>query len=184
MKRWLLRLSAVVLMLCACAFASAQNLSQDQKEVLDLVKRMYAVSSRTFEMGRFPENGKFQPEKHCPFLSQFLATEALLKDKQGACASQFRYPTADPEDLSRFPKFLPIPKFGVPVVKGDKAEIKVLFTTYDKKPDGGRCLYFLKKTSEGWRIYRVRIDTAADIPEKYEGDKERGGLLIFNWFPE
>jgi hypothetical protein len=181
MKRLLLQLSAAVLMLCACVFVNAKNLHQDQKEVLDLVKRMYAVSSIQFEASEF--EGKFQPEKNCALLSQFLDVSALLKTEQGNCEGQFRYPTADPEDLSRFPKYLPIPEFGVPVVKGDKAEIKVLFTTYDKKPDGGRCLYFLKKTPDGWRIYRVRLDGHAHIAEG-EKNPELRNLIIFHWFPE
>lgn len=183
MKQWFLRLVVAFLMLGACVFAIAQDLNRDQKDVFDLMRRMYGVSSLTFEFGEF--DGKYQPKKHCPFLSQFLTKELLTKDDQGSCGNTFRYPTASNEDLSLFPKFLPVPQFGTPVIKGDRAEIKVLFLTYDKKhKDGGRCLYFLKKLSEGWRIYRVRTDAAASIPEQFEGDKERGGLLIFNWFPE
>lgn len=144
MKQWFLRLSAAFLMFGACVSANAQDLTKNQKDVLNLVRRMYEVSSHTFEAGEF--DGKFQPKKHCLFLSQFLAKEALIKDKQGACEGQFRYPTASSEVIYQYPNLLPVPQLGTPVIKGDRAEIKVLFLSYDKKhKDGGRCLYFLKK---------------------------------------
>src|SRR5574343_145852 len=59
MKNWLTRCCTALLMLFACAFVNAQNLSQGQKDVLDLLKRMYAVSPLTFEYAEF--DGKHQP---------------------------------------------------------------------------------------------------------------------------
>jgi hypothetical protein len=162
-------------------FPTFAQTSSDQNLVSDLIKRMYAVSPKTFEFAEF--NNKYQPEMHCKFLSQFLAAEALVKEKYKKCATgvnnYFRYPSSDQEDLSE--EFSPLPKvkLGTPTVINNYAEIKVLFS----RPYNGRVLYFLKKQNEEWRIYKIRTDTHADIDEN-EKNQEKRKLIDFSYFPE
>lgn len=136
----------------------SSSFSQDQQDVIKLIQQFYAIPTATYLFANF--NNEFQPKKHCQLLERFIATESLFKDSQGACFEPIRYPTMNDEDAILSSDY-PVPKIQIPVVKGNLAEVLVLF----KKPDTGRVRYYLKKTQGGWRIYKSRSDERADVPE-------------------
>lgn len=146
-------LVCVFALLALLGLATAANLSDEQKEIQTFIKKLYAIDSTTFEMGRF--GGKFNPSKQAVLHSVFFSKELLsaVKDVTAVDGSGYvRHPSASDEDLSQIsgtvvtknPKMLP------PVINGDKAYADVY-------PDGGRTIYFLKKAADGWRI----INTAS-----------------------
>jgi hypothetical protein len=136
----------------------SSSFSQDQQELIKLIQQFYAIPTATYLGAEF--NNKHHPELHCPLLSKFMAKEALFKLESGACFQPIRYPTMNDEDAILSSDY-PVPQIQIPVVKGHLAEVLVLF----KKPDTGRVRYYLKKTPQGWRIYKARSDERADVPE-------------------
>jgi hypothetical protein len=136
----------------------ASPLSQDQQDVIKFIQKLYSIPTDTYLFSEF--NNKFQPKKHCQFMEGFIVKESLFKRAQGHCFVPIRYPTISDEDVTLSSDY-PIPKIQIPVVKGNLAEVLVLF----KKPDTGRVRYYLKKTQQGWRIYKARSDERAYVPE-------------------
>ncbi|ADQ85505.1 hypothetical protein [Methylovorus sp. MP688] len=154
--------------------AVSSSFSQDQQELIKLIQQFYAIPTTTYLFANF--NNKYHPELHCPFLSKFLAKEALVKRKDGVCFQPIRYPTMDGEDAILSSDY-PIPKIQTPVVKGSLAEVLVLF-----KNDPGRVRFYLKNTPDGWRIHKSRSDTSADIPENTQNPDDMRALM-FTYFP-
>jgi len=152
----------------------SSSFSQDQQELIKLIQQFYAIPTTTYLGAEF--NNKHHPELHCPLLSKFLAKEALFKLESGACFQPIRYPTMNDEDAFLSSDY-PVPKIKIPVVKGSLAEVLVLF-----KNDSGRVRFYMKKTPDGWRIYKSRSDTSADIPENSQNPDDMRALM-FTYFP-
>jgi len=134
----------------------SSRFSQDQQELIKLVQQFYGITRAIYVGAEF--NNEFKPKNHCPFMERFIVKESLFKSAQGDCFLPLRYPTID--EGAYLPDY-PTPQIQIPVVKGNLAEVLVLF----KKPDTGRVRYYLKKTQQGWRIYKARSDERAYVPE-------------------
>lgn len=159
-------ISLLVVVLANGCVASADTMSTDEGAIKSLIKRMYAIAPDTFEFGHFGRKynkcdevvaGKYEPDRQCKLLAEFLTKEAVVKKKNDAgCMTgvhgYFRYPGLDSMDLSSTacPPPPPTPFIGTPIVNRDKAVVHVTFPE-----DTGDDFYYLRKTSEGWRIYRV-----------------------------
>lgn len=149
--------------------AYAATLSAEQQEVKNLIKEVYSYDPDTFEFGEFSENKqplpmfderkppqtKYQPKLRCDFYKNFFVESLIVPDKDhlGCNSIRVRYPTVRGEDLSSATRDMPLPKpsIGSPVVQGGKAKVSV-FTGGNQDFAKGRTLYFLVKTSNGWRI--------------------------------
>jgi hypothetical protein len=148
------------------------SFSQDQQELIKLIQKFYAIPTATYLGAEF--NNEFKPKKHCPFMENFIVKESLFKRPKGNCFPPNRYPTIDEGEY--LPDY-PTPQIQIPVVKGSLAEVLVLF-----KNDSGRVRFYMKKTPDGWRIYKSRSDTSADIPENTQNPDDMRALM-FTYFP-
>lgn len=103
-------------------------------------------------------------------LAGFLVNEAVIKEKginQG-CMSGFRYPGADTMELgsANCSPAPPTPHINTPVVDGNKAKVHVTFPEV-----GTNVMYYLRKTPDGWRIYRAESSiNEATIETEGQGD--------------
>jgi hypothetical protein len=152
----------------------ASSFSQDQQDVIKFIQKLYSIPTDTYLFSEF--NNKFKPKKHCQFMEGFIVKESLFKRSQGHCFVPIRYPTISDEDAILSSDY-PIPKIQIPVVKNSLSEVLVLF-----KNDPGRVRFYLKKTPDGWRIYKSRSDTSADIPEDTKNPDDMRAL-VFTYFP-
>jgi hypothetical protein len=57
----------------------------------------------------------------------------------------------------------PVPYINTPVVNGDKAKVHITFPH-----NAGDDFYYLRKTPEGWRIYKVETRENTGNPERIE----------------
>lgn len=141
----------------------AENMTTEQATIKSLIEKMYAIDPDTFEYRNFGakykkgkeiHSGKYDPDRHCHLLTEFLAKEAIVEDKvnSGCLINNFRYPGVDDEELSPRGRYEPLPKHNIntPVVNRDQAKVYV-----EIEKNRGDAMYFLKKLPEGWRIYRV-----------------------------
>lgn len=69
--------------------ANADTISSDEGAIKSLIKRMYAIEPDTFEFAEFGARyqncevvieGKYDPERQCRLLAEFLVKEAILKN--------------------------------------------------------------------------------------------------------
>jgi hypothetical protein len=157
--------------------AKSENFNEDQQSARALIVKLYSIDTDKLINANF--GGKYIPERHCQLVSEFLAKEIILKDNQGFCLTPDIYPTAGPEDYSKETSFNPLPKpiIKMPVVNDNLAEVLVLF-----KNDPSRVRFYMKKTPDGWRIYKSRSDTSADIPEDTK-NPDYMRALVFTYFP-
>lgn len=153
---------------------SSYSFSQDQQEVIKFIQKLYATPTEIYLFSEF--NNEFQPKKHFTFMEGFIVKESLFKRSEGHCFVPLRYPTIDEGEY--LPDY-PTPQIQIPVVKGNLAEVLVLF----KKPDTGRVRYYLKKTQIGWRIYKARSDDRADIPENNINAESETRMISITNFP-
>jgi hypothetical protein len=159
--------------------ANAETLKQEQIAIKSLIKKMYAVSFNEFEAATFGAKyknceeivkGKYEPDRQCLLLTEFLVKEAVIKEKgvnQG-CMSGFRYPGLDTMDLSPLectdPP--PTPSINTPIVNGNKATVRVAL-----KENGSHVIYYLRKQPKGWRIYRAESSVNdATLETQGQGD--------------
>ena len=169
----------MLLMLVSSLVAQADTLTPEQKAIIVLLKKLYTVSYAELEEDTFGAKyrnceavvkGKYDPDRQCVLLAEFLVNEAVIKEKginQG-CMSGFRYPGADTMDLgpANCSPPPPAPHFNTPVVNGDKAKVHVTFPKV-----GTNVMYYLVKKSEGWRIYRAESSiNEATIETEGQGD--------------
>jgi hypothetical protein len=152
----------------------SSSFTKDQQEIIKLIQAFYSVPSNTFLYAEF--NGEFKPEKHCPLMRNLIIKESLFKRPKGNYFPPVRYPTIPDEDAIISSAY-PTPKIQIPVVKDNLAEVLVLF-----KNDPGRVHFYMKKTLDGWRIYKSRSDTSADIPENTQNPDDMRALM-FTYFP-
>jgi len=136
----------------------SSSFSQDQQDVIKFIQKFYAIPTNTYLYAEF--NNEDNPKRHCLFLSKFLIKETLFKRKDGVCFVPLRYPSMYGEDATVSSDY-PVPQIQVPAINDNLAEVLVLF----RKPNLGRVRYYLKKTEDGWRIYKSRSDQSAHTPE-------------------
>ena len=183
MKKLIIML--VTFMLVISRIAEAETLTPDQALVKALIQRMYAIDREQFEAATFGAQynkhrdkvvaGKYDPSRQCRLLGEFLVKEVVIKEKgvnQGCMTGvdgYFRYPGEDILGEGARETPLPKAKISTPEIQGDKARVYVTFI----KSGDQNVFYYLKKLSEGWRIYKVESrvheeDTDPDVfpPEK------------------
>jgi hypothetical protein len=148
-------LSVFVLLWVLALDVVAAPLTAEQNEVTQFIVKLYSHNGSMFEMGRF--NGNYNPKKHCEFLKEFLEKNLMESNGSAGCESyNMRYPSLSSEDLSGPWSLdpLPRPKISTPIIDGDRASVEVMYKLQSSASGAysGRTLYFLIKTSEGWRI--------------------------------
>ena len=194
MKKILVYLSFMFALLANTGSVLAETLTPDQIEIKSLIKKMYEIDPDTFEFSRFGGKykdgevivrGKYNPDKKCKLLEEFLVKEAVLKQpKDVGCMSGndgfFRYPQLDSMDLGSVTRVAPPPKPQIksPVVNGEKAKIQVLLPTID-----ANVMYYLRKQPEGWRIYRVESSNSDATIENIHTRENRSQLDRIDIFP-
>ena len=149
--KWMI---AVLYMLVSSVLFAAP-LTLDQKEVTDLIVRLYSHTGNEFEGGVI--NGKFSREKVCDLYKNFMIEAVLIKKSgYGGCEGRpsLRYPSLGIEDIAGPYALnpLPMPKITLPVINGDKAQIEAIVKRSKFVDVGSRSVYFLTKTQDGWRI--------------------------------
>lgn len=142
---------------------------------------MYAIDPDSFDNANFGAktkngevivSGKFDPDRQCRLLADFLVKKAVIKEKKepGCVTNYFRYPAVDDMELSLGTRTAPLPKHHIntPIINGDKAKVYVMLER------AGNVMYYLRKQSEGWRIYRVESsENDATIDTQGQGDMVR-----------
>ena len=145
----------------------ADTLTPDQIEIESLIKKMYSIDPDTFEAKEFGGKykngvrlveGKYDPDRQCKLLEEYLVKEAVIKvkrAKQGCMTGNegyFRYPHLNSTDLISYTRveLPPKPQIKIPTVDSEKGKIQVVFPK-----TGANVVYYLRKQAEGWRIYRV-----------------------------
>ena len=184
MKKIYILLVLIFVVLANTKIVLAETLTPDQIEIKSLIKKMYAIDPDTFEYARFGGKykngwvvvqGKHDLKRHCQLLAEFLVKEAVVKeDKTQSCKTgnggYFRYPAVYEMDLSSATRSSQLPKAQIklPIVNGDKAKVYVMLER------AGNVMYYLRKQSEGWRIYRVESsENDATIDTEGQGDMVR-----------
>lgn len=145
--------------LAACALGLivangwAATLSAEQKEVKQLMTKMYSYSINNFEFAEF--KGKYDFAQQCKLQAQFFDASLLVsKDKKEPCKSRGRYAVGCSELLKDMQDTHLPTKIGTPVVEGNVAAVEII-TDLRHLPlpeDVGRIVFFLNKTDVGWRI--------------------------------
>ena len=169
--------------------AHSDSFTKEQTEIKSFINKMYAIDPDTFEFGRFGAKykngevivrGKYNPDKQCQLLANFLVKEAVIEDKKDSgCLTgdhgYFRYPGLDGMDLGSATRTeTPSqPQIKTPVVDGDKAKV------YVKLKGAGDVFYYLRKLPEGWRIYRVEARESGENEDHIET-----GDTVFVFPPE
>ena len=186
MKKILVCLSFMLAMLASTGTVLAATLTPDQIEIKALIKKMYEIDPDTFEFGNFERKykngwvvveGKYDSNRQCKLLEEFLVKEAVINVKgvkQGCMTGSsgyFRYPQLDTMDLGSSNRVSspPQPKIKSPVVDGNKAKVQAVLPTID-----ANVMYYLRKQPEGWRIYRVessKNSATIDTMDERQGDK-------------
>lgn len=179
MKKILVLLALMFAMLVSTGTVLAEVLTSDQIEIKALINKMYAIDPDTFEYATFGAKytngertvkGKYDPDRQCLLFGEFLVKEAIIKNKrvnQGCLTNYFRYPAVSDMELSPDTRTSPLPKahINTPVVNGENAKV------YVNLENAGNVMYYLKKLSVGWRIYRVESsENDATIDTMRQGD--------------
>jgi hypothetical protein len=170
-----LLIGVMLFMLASPLVAQVVTLTPEQNAIKLLIKNMYAIDPDTFEYAEFGGKykngevvvkGKYDPDRQCRLLADFLVKEAIIKNKRAkqGCKSGFRYPSVDDMELSSATRIEPLPKprINTPLVDGDKAKVHV------EIPNAGDVFYYLRKMPEGWRIYRVESRENSGNPDHIE----------------
>lgn len=167
-------IAAMLLIIASGVIAQAQTLSTDQAAIKSFIKKMYAIDPDTFEYATFGAKykngeevvkGKYDPDRQCRLLEEFLVKEAIIKEKRDpTCMAGFRYPSVDDMELSPATRYAPLPKphINTPLVDGNKAKVHV------EIQNAGDVFYYLRKEPEGWRIYRVESSENSGNPDHIE----------------
>jgi hypothetical protein len=173
----------------------AQVLNPEQKEVVQFIEKIYAVSYKHLEFGEF--NGKIDLKKFCELLRLFVTKETLIVKIRTSEAGIIRQ-TCEEGYGSRFPRYpasdddaldagdVPIPQIQTPIVNGNFAEVKVILLEKNRDFRIGRALYYLKKLPEGWRIYKVRMDSSYPKDDDPMVDAKRPSFerIKFKYYPD
>jgi hypothetical protein len=131
----------------------AATLTEEQKAVKQLMTKMYSYSINNFEYAEY--NGKYDLDRLCKLQSQFFDASMLASnDKRKPCNKRGRYSVGGSELLRDMQDTQLPTKIGTPVVEGDVAVVETITDLrHLPLPEGvGRIVFFLNKTSVGWRI--------------------------------
>lgn len=131
----------------------AATLSAEQKNVMQLIKKMYSYSINNFEYAEF--NGKYDVAQQCKLQAQFFDVSFVISNnKKEPCKPRGRYSVGSSELLKDMQDTHLPTRIGIPVVEGDVAAVEII-TDLSHLPlpeDVGRIVFFLNKTHVGWRI--------------------------------
>ena len=194
MKKIFMLLGLLLVVFVSTKVVLAETLTPDQIEIKALIKKMYLIDPDTFEFGRFGTKykngdvivrGKYNPDKQCKLLAEFLVRELVIEDeKDSGCmtgnGSYFRYPSLSEAYLGSSERVEPPPQPEIipPLVNGDKAKVQALLPTID-----ANVMYYLRKQPEGWRIYRVESSNSDATIDNIRTRENRSQLDKIDIFP-
>jgi hypothetical protein len=132
----------------AMGIVLATPLSTEQKKVQEFIISLYAIDPMTFEgetIGKKYDPDRIKREIYPKFfaMDKISHIQSIVSD-----VGFIRHPSLSGEDIGGFGSQIPskTPKILPPAIKGNSASVDVY-------PDAsGRTIYFLTKTSNGWRI--------------------------------
>lgn len=155
----------IAFLFCA-AIGRAENVTEDRDsaDVMTFMKRLYSTPINDIEGGkRF--NGKFDPNRGCEILRSFFIPRLISRessssgcDLSGDSVWFFRFPSIDSYEIGFMEEKNRLPNYRVESIHFSRAGA-VAKVTIPAESSGrwvvGKSVYFLIKTSQGWRISNI-----------------------------